>query len=77
MQWTNRPRIETTIASRRRIWQSKDGHYRVVHSTPLFAGLSQRWYACRFDPADKMWDIISWHQKQKPAFAACERAARQ
>lgn len=82
MNWPHHPRIEITDTSRRRIWQSRCRRFRVIHSRCLYGQeaekskrLADRWYAVRYDPVEKMWDIISWHRKKIPAFAACERAS--
>lgn len=75
LTWTKRPKTETTIAARRRIWTARGGLFRVVQSISLY-GLSVRWYACRYCQADRCWDVISRHRKKARALQACQRAAQ-
>ncbi len=75
-----RPKSELTIAARRRIWQSADGTYRVVHARPLVGGLADIWYAMIRTPVPApwrwCWDVLSRHRRRRAAFAAVERHAR-
>ena len=77
LDWPRAPRRETTIAARRRIWQSRDRRFRVVHSAYLYRGLADCWYALDYDPLTETWNIISRHRRRGPAFRACEKVARQ
>ena len=78
-----RARTETTIAARRRIWESRCGRFRVVHSRCLFGprkgpqAIGDRWYALAAERVDGrvVWSLISRHRKRVPAFDACRRAA--
>lgn len=77
VEFPRRPRRETTETSRRRIWPSRCGRFRVVEARSLY-GLSTVFYAMeRVDLPACTWDILSRHRKRRPALAACQRRGRE
>jgi hypothetical protein len=75
LNWPKRCRKEKWYFERR-IWESRCGRYRVVHShCPYGTEMADRWYAMVYDFADAMWDRLSTHRKREPAFKACESHA--
>lgn len=82
LQWPKRPRIEPTRIGRRRVWTSRCGHYRVIHSMPECAGLAPRFYAevrRENDAALVYWRMVErhrWYKSWRAAARACQRDAR-
>ncbi len=83
LHWKS-PRTTLTIASRQRLYESRCGRFRVVHSRCLFGprkgpqAILDVWYACHLERINgrPVWSILSKHRKRAPAFAACEHASR-
>ena len=80
IRFRTRPRIDETIAARRRIWESRCGRFRVVHSHCKFGpargrqAIVDRYYAMQL--TDRGWDTLSIHRLRGPAFTACQRAEK-
>ena len=84
LDWKKRCRKDQTDVSDRKIWETKCGKYRVTFShirygtgpeVPIKRQLSDRYYAEAL--TDRGWKLVSKHQKKNPAFAACERRAKE
>lgn len=73
---------DETLTSKRRIWLTKCGRYRVVKSMSKY-GLPTIYYAMEYRDTPESnnfagwgWDIISKHRAKSAAFVACEKQAR-
>jgi len=81
IEFPKRCRIDQTSTSRRRIWQSRCGRFRVVHSRCLFGRRTGRqtihdvFYAEVHDEFG--WSVISKHRNRERAIRACQRFAGQ
>jgi hypothetical protein len=78
LEWKKRCRRDQTIASDRKIWESRCGLYRVVLSHIRYGGgvLADYFYAQEFEEP-RSWQNISHHRKKEPAFRACENRQKQ
>ena len=80
-QFSIRSRRDETAVSRRRIWTTEDGHFRVVYARCKFGprrgpkAIPPAWYAEQRTAGG--WDVISKHHKARPAFRACLAAMRE
>ncbi len=81
IDFPKRCRTDETLASKRKIWVSHCGRYRVVFSRCRFGRRSGRYtirdvfYAELRD--DLGWDVISRHRNKHRAFGACRAHACQ
>ena len=80
LTFSPRARRDTTATSRRRIWPSRCGRYRIVFARCKFGPRRGRqaipdvW---RAEVHDRWgWAPMSGHRKREPAFRACQAAAR-
>lgn len=82
--WKKRATIATGPTHRRRIWETRCGWYRVVHSRCLYGprkgkeAIPDVFYAMKLVvlPGRTCWEKISEHRKRGPAAKACEKDAR-
>jgi hypothetical protein len=76
--WTKRPKIQVTIAARRRIWSARNAGYRVVESRILYGDYAIRVTAERFTICNGCcgWDVISTHRSVRMAKRSAEAARR-
>lgn len=82
--WKKRATVVVEATHRRRIWESRCGWYRVVHSRCLYGPRKGRqaipdvYYARKLVvvPGRTCWDVISQHRERGPAIRACERDAK-
>ena len=77
VEFRRRARREITETSRRRVWESVCGRYRIVEAVSLF-GLPTVYYAQRrVDLPTCTWDLLvpGRHRKRGPAEASCRRDA--
>jgi hypothetical protein len=82
--WKERARLVLGPTHRRRIWDSRCGFYRVVHSRCLYGprkgrqALPDVWYAMKLTVMSgrTSWEIISQHRRRGPAARACENNAK-
>ena len=80
--FSTRPRVETTKYDfRHRVWRSRCGRYKIVHSVCLLGpregpeALPPVWYAMKARPGcvdGKCFDIVSKHRVRNAAVRACE-----
>ena len=74
LDWKQRCRKDETIVAKRRIWETKCGRYKVIHSVPKFKELSIVWYAIeRLSNGNEK--LISRHRVEQRAYDACHRHA--
>jgi hypothetical protein len=79
LHWPQRPKIVTTIAARRRIWNAKKASWRVVESHLLYGHDQPPRITAEFFSVINGhcgWDIVSHHRSVKAAMQSCEHAAR-
>jgi hypothetical protein len=74
--WKQRCRKDETAVADRKIWGTKCGKYRVVHSHIRYGELPDKWYAQELDNNGHTWEIISKHEKKDTAVKACEKRHR-
>lgn len=70
LHW-KRGKSDTTLVSKRMIWETKCKQYRVVKSKIIYGDLSIIYYAMINN--NGLWDIISKHRKKSTAQKACEQ----
>ena len=73
LQW-KKGRSDTTIVSKRMIWETRCKRYRAVKSKIIFGDLPVQYYAMIND--NGFWDILSKHRKKSTAQQACEKDAK-
>jgi len=80
LQFPTRCQSDTTATSSRRIWLSRCGRFRVLHSRCLFGprtGDDAIRDVFRAEVLDQFgWDVISRHRTHARAIKACRRFAR-
>jgi hypothetical protein len=82
--WKQRAVVVTGPTHRRRIWLSRCGWYRVVHSRCLYGprkgkqAIPDVFYAMKFvvTSGRSCWEVISQHRRRERAVLACEKDAR-
>ena len=84
LQWKKRATIVVGSTHRRRIWESRCGWYRVVHSRCLYGprkgrqAISDVYYATKLVVVSgrTCWEVISQHRERGPAVRACDKDAK-
>ena len=84
LTWQKRARVVVGPTHRRRIWESRCGRYRVVHSRCLYGprkgpqAIPDTWYAVKLVvvSGNVCWEVVSRHRKRGPAVRSCERDAK-
>ncbi len=82
--WKKRATVIVGPTHRRRIWESRCGWYRVVHSRCLYGprkgrqAIPDTCYATKLVVVSgrTCWEVISQHRERGPAIRACERDAK-
>lgn len=82
--WKQRAVVVTGPTHRRRIWESRCGWYRVVHSRCLYGprrgkqAIPDVFYAMKLvvTSGRTCWEVISRHRQRGTAVRACEKDAR-
>ncbi len=81
LTFPKRARRDQTVTSRRRIWLSRCGRYRIVFARCLFGprrGSQAIHDVWRAEVRDQWgWALLSGHRKWEPAFRACQSNARE
>ena len=73
LEWLE-PISDETECSKRRIWNTQCGKYKIVESVGKLAGLTTTYYAIRIENGAET--IISKHRKFDPARKACVKWAQ-
>ncbi len=84
LAWEKRARVVVGPTHRRRIWESRCGRYRVVHSRCLYGprkgpqAIPDTWYAMKLVvvSGNVCWEVVSRHRQRGPAVRSCERDAK-
>ncbi len=82
--WKKRATVVVGSTHRRRIWETRCGWYRVVHSRCLYGprkgrqAISDVYYATKLVVVSERtcWEVISQHRERSPAVRACEKDAK-
>jgi hypothetical protein len=75
IDWKKRCKRQDTILSKRRVWESKCGIYKVEESDIQYGKRESSIpiYYRAMVKRDWGWEIISFHRKRKPATKALEK----
>ncbi len=78
LEWKKRCKIKDTEISRHRIWETRCGTYKVVHSHITLGNgeLPDKYYAIKIETKEdgrKSETIIGSHRKKNPAVLTCEK----